>query len=544
MKSIKLLVILSCFIPIYAFAMPSYPMAFWGSLTIDGVVAPVGTVVTVYDASSTLLGEVTVSESGVYGYDSPVKQKLLVAESVGSITFKTKVNGGTETSGCSAITYSGFVSGLTEEKNLAFKTFGCTTVPNNTGIATLSTTTTQVVITSGATTTSLTVGTGTLNPTIDVSSFISNGTGTLPAINIVSTNANNVTVAISASTTVISASTTWNGIISAPTVTTVTLPAESGQTKTLSTAIEVGLTDSKLTFSKSVKLLLPNQAGKRVGYTRTGSAFTEITNVCVSLNDQVAIDSDLIGLKEECKIDSGSDMIIWTKHFTTFASYTQTPVAVVVSSGGGGGGGGGSVNSYIPPVVIATTSVIMASTTNNNTQKQVVTISENIKGQVLGSTTYNFTKDLNVGVQNNDVKELQKILIADGFLKSEATGYFGPITKQALIKWQIKNKTTATGVFDSASRKIILSRVNVLPVVKVLSPVTFSFANDLRVGSRGADVIELQKILISDGFLSSEATGNFGMMTKTALMRWQTKNKIPSTGNFGAMTRAFINKGK
>jgi peptidoglycan hydrolase-like protein with peptidoglycan-binding domain len=522
--------------------MPSYPMAFWGSLTIDGVVAPVGTVVTVYDASSTLLGEVTVSESGVYGYDSPVKQKLLVAESVGSITFKTKVNGGTETSGCSAITYSGFVSGLTEEKNLAFKTFGCTTVPNNTGIATLSTTTTQVVITSGATTTSLTVGTGTLNPTIDVSSFISNGTGTLPAINIVSTNANNVTVAISASTTVVSASTTWNGIISAPTVTTVTLPAESGQTKTLSTAIEVGLTDSKLTFSKSVKLLLPNQAGKRVGYTRTGSAFTEITNVCVSLNDQVAIDSDLIGLKEECKIDSGSDIIIWTKHFTTFASYTQTPVAVVVSSGGGGGGG--SVNSYVPPVVIATTSV-MASSTNNNTQKQVVDISENSKGQVLGSTKYNFTKDLKIGSQNNDVKELQKRLISSGFLKSEATGYFGTLTKQALIKWQIKNKLSATGDFNLASRNFLTPKESVLPTTstaKVLGASTFNFLKDLRMGSKGEDVMELQKILISDGFLSSEVTGNFGMMTKTALMRWQAKNKIPSTGNFGAMSRRYLNE--
>lgn len=544
MKSIKLLVILSCFVPMYAFAMPSYPMAFWGSITVDGVVAPVGTVVTVYDASSTLLGEVTVSESGVYGYDSPVKQKLLVAEGVGSITFKEKVSGSTEIVGCSAIIYPGFVSGLTEEKNLAFKTFGCNTVPDNTGIATLSTTTTQVVITGGATTTSLTVGTGTPNPTIDVSLFISNGTGTLPAINIVSINANNVTVAISASTTVVSASTTWNGIISAPTITTVTLPAESGQTKTLSTAIEVGLTDSKLTFSKSVKLLLPNQAGKRVGYTRTGSVFTEITNVCISLNDQTAIDNDLTGLKEECKIDSGLDMVIWTKHFTTFASYTQTPVVVAVSSSGGGGGGGGSVNSYIPPVVIATTSAVVVSTTNSSIQKQVVAISENVKGQVLGSTTYNFTKDLRLGLQNNDVKELQKILIADGFLKSDATGYFGPITKQALIKWQIKNKTTVTGVFDSTSRKIILSRVNVLPVISTVPLTTFTFTKDLRLGSRGIDVTELQKILIKGGFLNSEATGNFGVMTKTALMKWQIKNKIPSTGNFGVMTRAFINKTK
>jgi len=71
------------------------------------------------------------------------------------------------------------------------------------------------------------------NPSIDVSSFISGGTGTLPAINITSANAYNATVAISASTVVTSADNTWNGIIAAPTVTTVAIPETSGQTKLL-----------------------------------------------------------------------------------------------------------------------------------------------------------------------------------------------------------------------------------------------------------------------------------------------------------------------
>lgn len=40
-------------------------------------------------------------------------------------------------------------------------------------------------------------------------------------------------------TTVVSADTGWDGVISAPTVTTVTLPETAGQTKTLVTAIEI-----------------------------------------------------------------------------------------------------------------------------------------------------------------------------------------------------------------------------------------------------------------------------------------------------------------
>lgn len=197
------------------------------------------------------------------------------------------------------------------------------TTPNGSGAATVDSTTPQVVITNPTQAVDLTISSGTTSPTIDVSSFITNGTGTLPAITITSANANNTSVAIPASTVVTSADATWNGIIAAPTVTTVTLPDTSGQTKTLSTAIEVGFTDAKLSFDKAVRLLLPNQAGKRAGYIRTGIDFTEITNICAADNQTTG---DALAADGECKIDAanGLDLVIWTKHFTKFASYTQT----------------------------------------------------------------------------------------------------------------------------------------------------------------------------------------------------------------------------
>jgi hypothetical protein len=37
----------------------------------------------------------------------------------------------------------------------------------------------------------------------------------------------------------------------------------------------------------------------------------------------------------DCKIDIGPDLIVWTKHFTTFTVYTQA--AIPVSSGGSTG---------------------------------------------------------------------------------------------------------------------------------------------------------------------------------------------------------------
>lgn len=218
------------------------------------------------------------------------------------------------------------------------------TAEDGSGDATLSDEKPEVVITDPDQDVDITIDSDTDDPKIDVSSFISEGTGTLPKITIDSEKAD---IIIPASTVVTSADTTWNGVIAAPTVTTVTLPETSGQTKTLSTAIEVGFSGAKLSFDKAVRILLPNQAGKRVGYVRTGIEFTEITNTCSADNQATG---DALAADGDCKIDVGSDLVIWTKHFTQFAAYTQTTSSTSSSSSSGSqalspAGGGGT-----PPV--------------------------------------------------------------------------------------------------------------------------------------------------------------------------------------------------
>jgi hypothetical protein len=252
-------------------------------------------------------------------------------------TGKTLTPGGSVTDGNSGNNYA--VTFITNVNGIILTT---TQVQpdSGTGAVTINATTPQVLITNPTQATTITIDSATTNPSIDVSSFITGGTGTLPAITITSANANNVNVAIPASTIVTSASTSWNGVIAAPTVTTVTLPATSGQTKTVSTAIEIGFTGAKLSFDKGIRLLLPGQAGKRAGYIRTGIEFTEITSAC-ALDGQTT--GDALAADGDCKIDVGSDLVIWTKHFTSFATYTQTTNPAPAPSGGGGGGG------YSPP---------------------------------------------------------------------------------------------------------------------------------------------------------------------------------------------------
>ncbi len=201
------------------------------------------------------------------------------------------------------------------------------TVPNSSGNATLNNTNPQVVIASLIQDIIMSITSGTTNPTINFSALISGGTGTIPKTTINSTLSN---IVIPASTTVTSADTSWNGVLAAPTITTVSLPQTSGQTKTLGTAIEVGFSSSKLSFDKGVRLVVTGEAGKRAGYSRPGTDFTEITATCAADNQTTG---DALATDGDCKIDVGADLVIWTKHFTKFATYTQSATPAQSSTG-------------------------------------------------------------------------------------------------------------------------------------------------------------------------------------------------------------------
>lgn len=130
----------------------------------------------------------------------------------------------------------------------------------------------------------------------------------------------------------------WDGTINVPVVQpagSVTVTPDSGKTASVNTVIEVGFGDVPLTFSKAVRLLIPGQAGKDAGYYR-GGTFTKITNILPS-DSQAA--GDALPAGGDGKIDAGSDLVIWTKHFTRFVTYTQT------ATGGGDSGGGGTPGS-------------------------------------------------------------------------------------------------------------------------------------------------------------------------------------------------------
>ena len=144
---------------------------------------------------------------------------------------------------------------------------------------------------------------------------------------------------------------------------------------------------------------------------------------------------------------SGSENVspgIGTHEYTANFDGTETTVTLTVSGGAGGGGGGGGTVTPPPPITTppATTPPTTDTTTPPPTTPPVTTTEE---GEVLGATTYNFNASFGQGVSGEMVTELQNLLTSLGFYTGPVTGFFGPLTLEAVKKFQTANNIPDTG---------------------------------------------------------------------------------------------------
>ncbi|MCL5782286.1 MAG: peptidoglycan-binding protein, partial [Patescibacteria group bacterium] len=98
-------------------------------------------------------------------------------------------------------------------------------------------------------------------------------------------------------------------------------------------------------------------------------------------------------------------------------------------------------------------------------------------------------------------------------------------------------------------RILSVAGVAVLALALVAGAQAYSFQTNLTVGSTGADVVQLQTVLMSMGYdipaISSGAAakGYFGSQTTAAVKQYQAAHGIPNTGFVGPMTREALNSG-
>ena len=120
------------------------------------------------------------------------------------------------------------------------------------------------------------------------------------------------------------------------------------------------------------------------------------------------------------------------------SSIALVSLATVVSLSGAGA---------LLPVAYGMTAAELQATINT-LLAQITALQSQLAGLQGGAAACSFTRDLTVGVKGDDVKCLQQYLVV-----SPTSGYFGPLTKSAVAKWQAeKGVSPAVGYFGSISR--------------------------------------------------------------------------------------------
>jgi peptidoglycan hydrolase-like protein with peptidoglycan-binding domain len=168
---------------------------------------------------------------------------------------------------------------------------------------------------------------------------------------------------------------------------------------------------------------------------------------------------------------------------------------------------------------IVTTEITKAETKQSKSDPQYPTLSRNSN-------------------RSQEVKYLQRRLRELGYYKQTVNGIFGPVTEDAVKRFQVNADIFPSGIVNTQTWNAIEKRPN------TSSPKVSQSCNrpTLQLDSQGKDVRELQQRLYDLGYLKNSASGKFrpsgkfGEPTKNAVMRFQRRQELPETGIVNAPT--------
>ena len=134
------------------------------------------------------------------------------------------------------------------------------------------------------------------------------------------------------------------------------------------------------------------------------------------------------------------------------------------------------------------------------------------------------------GSTGGEVTRLQQALHDKGYLTVTPTGYFGPLTQDAVIRFQRDNGLIVDGLAGNQTQTALYA-------VSSPAPASTGFSPTVRQGSSGWAVTELQQMLERFGYLSpGNVTGSFGSVTHTAVLSFQRANGLAADGIVGRLT--------
>lgn len=139
---------------------------------------------------------------------------------------------------------------------------------------------------------------------------------------------------------------------------------------------------------------------------------------------------------------------------------------------------------------------------------------------------------LRSGMKNPDVKQLQKALASKGLLKSSyITGYYGPLTTNAVKEFQKRNHLAVDGITGKMTVRAITKGTVKPPVSNPSQTPSKSSYKSLSQGSQGAEVERLQRKLKElKHFKYPKITGYYGRVTADAVKSYQKSKNFAATG--------------
>lgn len=168
-------------------------------------------------------------------------------------------------------------------------------------------------------------------------------------------------------------------------------------------------------------------------------------------------------------------------------------------------------------------------------------------GQMAGAAVDTLTT-LKKGMKGESVRQLQERLITLGYLTGKADGIYGTDTAEAVYNFQKNNGLSRDGV---AGPKTLAAIYNISAVKPTATPapsttrppatITLDTTSTLRQGDVSSSVKAMQQKLISLGYLTGTADGNFGPKTYRAVVAFQRANALDPDGIAGKRTLAALN---
>ncbi|WP_445627814.1 peptidoglycan-binding protein [Nostoc sp. DSM 114167] len=138
-----------------------------------------------------------------------------------------------------------------------------------------------------------------------------------------------------------------------------------------------------------------------------------------------------------------------------------------------------------------------------------------------------------IGSNGPEVSSSQRCLKKLGYFNGPMTGKFASLTQNAVIKFQRANRISADGVVGVSTQRALqracqsrISNRNIGGASR--SPV--GQYPTLSQGKTGAAVTRLQQRLRQLGYFNTNPTGNFGRITKDAVIAFQRSYRITANG--------------